>query len=270
MSTSAACAPCGGAAADEPHPGRHPPGSPAALRYPAAGYPTLLRDLPSAERPRERLLAAGARALSNSELIAILLRTGVAGESALHLATRLLSERRGLRGLAQASAAELGRIKGISAAKACQLLAALELGRRGASLLPADKPVIRTPEDVHQLLHAELAPLAQEKLCVLLLNTKQELLRVEEVYQGTVNAASVRVAEVLRPAIKENCPNLIVVHNHPSGDPDPSAEDVRVTRRLVRSATTMDVCLLDHVVIAARGFVSMNRRGLGFDQPGPY
>ena len=223
----------------------------------------------AAERPRERLLAAGAQTLSNSELIAILLRTGVAGESALHLAARLLSERRGLRGLAQASAAELSSVKGISAAKACQLLAALELGRRGASLLPADRPVIRTPEDVDRLLRAELASLAQEKLCVLLLNTKQELLRVQEVYRGTVNTASVRVAEVLRPAVKENCPNLIVVHNHPSGDPDPSPEDVRVTRRLVRSAAAMDIDLNDHVVIAARGFVSMQRRGLGFEQTGP-
>ena len=234
-------------------------------RYPAANRQTAVRDLPSSERPRERLLAAGARTLSNAELIAVLLRTGTPGSSVLQLAGRLLAECAGLRGLAHASAAELCALRGISEAKACQLLAALELGRRSASLGPADRPVISAPEDVDLLLRAELAPLDQERLCVLLLNTKQELLRVHEVYQGTVNSASVRIAEVLRPAIKDNCPNIIVAHNHPSGDPNPSSEDIRVTRRLARSALTMDIDLHDHVIIAARGFVSMQRRGLGFD-----
>ena len=235
------------------------------LRYPATDYHAAVRDLPPAERPRERLLAAGARVLSNAELIAILLRTGTAGTSVLQVSARLLAEFDGLRGLANASVAELCALRGISETKACQLLAALELGRRSASLGPADQPLISTPEDVDLLLRAELAPLAQEKLYVLLLNTKQELLRVHEVYQGTVNSASVRIAEVLRPAIKDNCPNIIVVHNHPSGDPGPSADDIRVTRRLARSAEAMDICLHDHVVIAAAGFVSMKRRGLGFD-----
>lgn len=235
------------------------------IRYPAVNYHADVRDLPPAERPRERLLAAGARILSNAELIAVVLRTGSAGANVLQLSARLLADFAGLRGLAHASVAELCALRGISETKACQILAALELGRRSASLGPADRPLISTPEDVDLLLRAELAPLAQEKLCVLLLNTKQELLRVHEVYQGTVNSASVRIAEVLRPAIKENCPNIIVAHNHPSGDPCPSAEDIRVTRRLERSAETMDICLHDHVVIAAAGFVSMKRRGLGFD-----
>ena len=233
--------------------------------YHAANGHAAVRDLPAAERPRERLLAGGARTLSNSELIAILLRTGAAGANVLQLSARLLAEFSGLRGLAHASPAELCALHGISEAKACLLLAALELGRRSASLGPADRPVISAPEDVDLLLRAELAPLDQERLCVLLLNTKQELLRVHEVYQGTVNSASVRIAEVLRPAIKDNCPNIIVAHNHPSGDPSPSAEDIRVTRRLARSAMTMDIELHDHVIIAARGFVSMQRRGLGFD-----
>ena len=246
-------------------PTRHRRARGESLRYPPAGYHAAVRDLPVAERPRERLLAAGARILSNADLIAVLLRTGVAGESVLQLSGRLLAEFAGLRGLAHASAAELCALRGISETKACQLLAALELGRRSASLGPADTPMIRGPEDVDLLLRAELATLAQEKLYVLLLNTKQELLRMHEVYRGTVNSASVRIAEVLRPAIKENCPNIIVAHNHPSGDPGPSAEDIRVTRRLARSAATMDIDLHDHVVIAARGFVSMKRRGLGFD-----
>ena len=230
---------------------------------------TSIHDLPSAERPRERLLGLGAGALTNSELIAILLRTGVTGESVLNLATRLLTEFSGLRGLAQASAPEICALRGVSEAKASQLLAALELGRRTASVAPEEKTQIRSPEDVHHLLGPELAQLAQEKLCVLLLNTKQEVLRVRDVYLGTVNSASVRIAEVLRPAIKENCPNIIVVHNHPSGDPTPSPEDIRVTQRLAHSAATMDICLHDHVVIGARGFVSMRQRGLGFDDDAP-
>ena len=235
------------------------------LRYPPANYHAAVRDLPAAERPRERLLAAGARMLSNAELIAILLRTGASGEGVLQLSARLLAEFAGLRGLAHVTVAELCTLRGISETKACELLAALELGRRSASLGPTDRPMMRAPEDVDLLLRAELAPLAQEKLYVLLLNTKQELLRVHEVYRGTVNSASVRIAEVLRPAIKDNCPNIVVVHNHPSGDPNPSAEDIRVTRRLARSAEIMDIDLNDHVVIAAAGFVSMKRRGLGFD-----
>ena len=235
------------------------------LRYPPANYHAAVRDLPAAERPRERLLAAGARMLSNAELIAILLRTGASGEGVLQLSARLLAEFAGLRGLAHVTVAELCTLRGISETKACEVLAALELGRRSASLGPTDRPMMRAPEDVDLLLRAELAPLAQEKLYVLLLNTKQELLRVHEVYRGTVNSASVRIAEVLRPAIKDNCPNIIVVHNHPSGDPNPSAEDIRVTRRLARSAEIMDIDLNDHMVIAAAGFVSMKRRGLGFD-----
>ena len=231
-------------------------------------YTTTIRDLPTGERPRERLLALGAGVLTNSELIAILLRTGTRGENVLTLAARLLATCSGLRGLLQASVAEVCALRGVSEAKAAQVIAALELGRRAASLAPEERTLIRSPEDIHNLLGAELAHLAQEKLCVVLLSTKQEVQRVYDVYQGTVNSASVRVAEVLRPAIRENCPNFIVVHNHPSGDPTPSPEDIRVTRRLVRSAATMDIDLQDHMVISARGFVSMKQRGLGFDESG--
>ncbi len=234
------------------------------MSYTTAGT-TTIRELPSGERPRERLLALGAGALANSELIAILLRTGVRGENVLSLATRLLAENSGLHGLLQASASELAALRGVSAAKAAQVMAALELGRRAATLAPADRTMVRSPEDIHRLLGAELAHATQERLCVVLLSTKQEVLRVCEVYRGTVDSASVRVAEVLRPAIKENCPNLIVVHNHPSGDPTPSPDDVRVTRRLVASAEAMDIDLQDHLVIGSRGFVSMKQRSLGFD-----
>ena len=241
-----------------------PPSNTAPPPQPAP-YSTSIRELPSEERPRERLLALGAGSLTNSELIAILLRTGVRGESVLSLAIRLLSECSGLRGLLQASVAEICTLKGVNEAKAAQVVAALELGRRAASVAPEERARVRTPEDIYNLVGAELAHLPQERLCVVLLSTKQEVLRVHHVYQGTVNSASVRVAEVLRPAIKENCPNFVVVHNHPSGDPTPSPEDIRITHRLVASAATMDIDLQDHLVIGTRGFVSMKQQGLGFD-----
>ena len=229
-------------------------------------YTATIRDLPSHDRPRERLRLLGAHQLSNSELIAILLRTGIAGENVLNLATRLLAAFDGLAGLARASFADLCALNGVSEAKACQLFAALELGRRATNAAPEARPLIHSPADVHHLLGAEMASLPQERLRVLLLNTKQEVVLVREVYQGTVDTASVRIAEILRPAIRENCPSFIVVHNHPSGDPTPSSDDIRVTRRLRQSAATMDISLQDHLVIGARGFVSMKQRGLGFDE----
>ena len=130
--------------------------------------------------------------------------------------------------------------------------------------LPSDPQQVRSPADVDDLLRAEMVPLKQEQLRVLLLDTKQHLVAVQTVYQGTVNCTSVRIAEVLRPAIIENCPNMIIVHNHPSGEPTPSPEDIRITSRLRRAAELIDVCLEDHVVLARHGFVSMKTRGLGF------
>lgn len=235
----------------------------------AAGRsPTLtIRDLPVQERPRERLRLAGAGQLSNPELLAILLRTGMVGQNVMQLSARLLSEFDGLAGLARASFAELCGMDGVSQAKACQVLAALELGRRAAGPPPSDRPAIRLPEDVDHLLRTQMAHLDQEQLRVLLLNTKHEVLLIREIYQGTVCEASIRVAEVLRPAIRENCPNFIIVHNHPSGDPTPSREDISVTRRIRESAELLDIELLDHVVIGARGFVSMKQRALGFADP---
>ena len=148
-----------------------------------------IRDLPAHERPRERLRLSGAGQLSNPELIAILLRTGITGQNVMQLSARLLSEFDGLAGLARASFTELCALDGVSEAKACQVLAALELGRRAAGPAPADRPAIRDPEDVYHLLRAQMAHLEQEQLRVLLLNTKHEVLLIREVYQGTVCAA---------------------------------------------------------------------------------
>ena len=170
----------------------------------------------------------------------------------------------GLAGVARATYGELCARNGVSDAKACQMLAAFELGRRLVSLSPEDRAVIRSPQDVANLLSAEMAFFDQEHLRVLLLSTKNEVLGVHEVYKGNVNASIVRVAEVLRPAVRENCPSVIVVHNHPSGDPTPSAEDVLVTREIASGGSLMDIELLDHVVIGSHSWVSMKEKGLGF------
>ena len=227
-------------------------------------YATMIRDLPHGERPRERLRELGSGHLSNPELIAILLRTGVEGESVLNLATRLLAGFGGLAGMARVSYGELCSLKGISDAKACQLLAALELGRRLVSLHPEGRAVVHSPQDVFNLLGAEMGPLDQEHLRVMLLNTKNEVRAVQELYIGNVNSSVVRVAEVLRPAMRENCPSIIMVHNHPSGDPTPSPEDILITKRLRSGGETMDIELLDHIIIGDQGFLSLKEKGLGF------
>jgi len=186
-------------------------------------YSTMIRDLPRGERPRERLREMDAGLLSNSELIAILLRTGVGGESVLNLSTRLLSRSGGVAGMARASHGEMCSLKGISETKVSQALAAFELGRRLVSLSPEDRSIIRSPRDVFNLLSAEMSFLDQEHLRVLVLSTKNEVRGIHQVYVGNVNSAVIRVAEVLRPAIRENWPYVIVVHNHPTGDPTPSS-----------------------------------------------
>lgn len=223
-----------------------------------------IHDMPVSERPRERLRLAGPGALSHAELLAILLRTGQAGESALALAHRLLSTFGGLGGLASASFAELERVKGLGLAMAAQVHAALELGKRLLSLPPTERPAIRGPEDIASLLMADMSLLPQESLRVVLLNTRNQVLGVQEVYRGNVNTALVRTAEVFREAVRQTCPSIIVVHNHPSGDPTPSAEDVEVTRRLVAAGRLLDIEVLDHIVIGKGRWVSLKGQGLGF------
>ncbi len=220
--------------------------------------------MPEGERPRERLARYGAKTLSNAELIAILLRTGMKGENVLTMSTRLLAEFKGLKNMGRASHGELCLMKGISEAKACQLLAALELGSRYISLSPEDRPKINSPRDVYNLLGAGMIQEDQERLHVLLLSSNSQLVANHEIYKGTVNSAAVRAAEVLRPAIRENCPSIIIAHNHPSGDPSPSGPDVLVTRQIKQAAELMDIELLDHIVIADTNYISMKEIGLGF------
>ena len=231
-----------------------------------ASYQPTIREIPAQERPRERLREHGPRYLNNAELVAILLRTGIAGENAINLATRVLAEFEGLGGLARVGYAELHGQRGLSDAKTCEILAALELGRRIASLAPEERAQISCPQDAANLVAAEMALFAQEHLVVLLLNTRNMVVARRTIYIGTVNSSAVRPAEVLRPAVRENAPSIIVVHNHPSGDPTPSAEDVAVTRDLVAAGKLMDIELLDHLIIGQGGrFTSLKEKGLGFD-----
>ena len=229
---------------------------------PAPHYRVRIRDLPADERPRERLLHAGPASLSNAELLAILLRTGTRGESALAVASRLLATR-GLEGLQRSDAAELAQEHGLGPASAAQVVAAIEFGRRLATLRPEERPIVTSPEDVVALLGTDLARLEQEELRVLLLNTKNQLQAGTTVYRGSINATQVRVGEILRDAARRNCPALIAVHNHPSGDPSPSRDDLEMTRALVAAGALLDIDVLDHIIIGAGGrHISLRGEGL--------
>lgn len=181
-----------------------------------------VREMPSDERPRERLERYGAATLQTSELLAIILRTGMQGENVIDLSQRLLRDFGGLAGLVSAELSALCNAHGLGLAKASQLKAALEIANRLAALGPEQRPQITQPGDVARLLMLEMAYLAQEQLRVICLDTKHHVIAQQTVYQGTINSSAVRAAEVFRPAITRACLSIVVVHNHPSGDPTPS------------------------------------------------
>ncbi len=223
-----------------------------------------IRELPASERPRERLQHHGAHALSNSELLAIILRTGVGGESVLDMAKRLLVAYEGLGGLARASFGQLTQEHGLGVAKTAQLQAAFELGRRLLVVSPDERPQITSPADAANLLMPEMGLLEQEELRTVLLDTKHHVLDSPTVYKGNVNTSVIRVGELFREAVRVNCVALIVVHNHPSGDPTPSPDDVRVTEQIVQAGKLLDIEVLDHLIIGRQRYVSLKERGLGF------
>ncbi|TEU08828.1 MAG: JAB domain-containing protein [Anaerolineales bacterium] len=227
-------------------------------------YHTLIKEMPKSERPRERLELYGEAALSNAELIAIALRTGSRTENALGLAQRLLTAFQGLGGLAQASVRELCEVSGIGPAKAAQLKAALELGRRLILSSGDSRPRITCPADAANLFLAAMSTEAQEQLRVMLLDSRHRVQRMSVVYVGNVNTSMIRVAEVFRQAVKDNSAAIVVAHNHPSGDPTPSPEDVRVTEQMVRAGKMLDIEVLDHLIIGKQRYVSLKERGLGF------
>ena len=233
-------------------------------RASAPEYTPMIRDLPNDLRPRERMLYAGPSALNAAELLAIILRVGNKGENVVRMAERLLSSFGGVAGLARANFDELCACHGMGEAKATQIKAALELGRRLLLAAPEERPQVRVPTDVANMLMLEMSLLEQEHLRAVLLDTKNYIIRVAQIYVGSLNAASVRVGEVFREAIRSNSASVVIVHNHPSGDPTPSPDDVRVTEQLVSAGKLLDIEVLDHLVIGRNRFVSMKERGLGF------
>jgi DNA repair protein RadC len=227
-------------------------------------YSLRIRELPSHEKPRERLRDQGASALTDAELLAILLRVGVEGANVVQLAQQLLAELGGWAGLQRADFAEIASRRGMGEAKTAQLKAALEIGRRLLLANREERFQIRSPSDAALLMQVEMAHLDQEHLRAICLDTKNRVLKVHTVYVGSLNSSVVRVGEVFKEAIRLNSAAIIVVHNHPSGDPTPSPEDIQVTREIVQAGRLLDVEVLDHLVIGSGRFVSMRERGMGF------
>jgi DNA repair protein RadC len=222
-----------------------------------------MHDIPDSERPRERLLTQGPGTLSNAELLAILLRTGTSEENVLHLAERLLAQFGGLQELAQVPYTELLGLKGLGGAKVAQIAAAFELGKRLITYDPFQRPVIREAEDAARLV-ADMRQLQQEHVRVILLDTSRCVIAIPTVYIGTLNASVLRVSEIFREAVIRNSPALIMVHNHPSGDPTPSPEDIDLTRTLIAAARLLDITLIDHLIIGRHDWSSMRKMGLAF------
>jgi DNA repair protein RadC len=223
-----------------------------------------ITDLHDDERPRERLQNLGPQALSNAELIAILLRVGVPGENAVQVGQRLLQKFGGIAGIHRAPFDELLGQHGIGEAKAAQIKAAIELGRRLTLESPDERPAINSPGDAAALIQYEMQALEQEHLRVLLLDRRNRVLEIVDLYRGSVSSSQIRVGEIFREAVRKNASAIIVAHNHPSGDPTPSPDDVAVTRAILQAGKMLDVDVLDHLVIGQGRWVSLKERGLGF------
>ncbi len=222
----------------------------------------LIRDLPEEERPREKLQELGAGALSNAELLAILLRTGGAGESAVQLALRLLSRSGGLRLLPGLSLEEMREIKGVGPAKAVLVKAALELGRRMATLPPEEAESITSPQRAAALFMEQLRYKRKEHFMILLMNTKNHVISKEEISIGSLNASIVHPREIFNIPLRKSAASVILVHNHPSGDPSPSQEDLEVTRRLVEAGNILGIAVRDHLIIGDGCYFSFKEKGL--------
>ena len=224
--------------------------------------------MPAGERPRERLAARGVGGLTAAELIALIWGSGMRGASATDLAAEALARHDGLTGLARAGELELAGLPGVGSARAGQLIAAFELGRRLLADWPAGRWTIRSPGDVADRLILQMGRLEREELRAVLLNTKNVVLRVTTVYQGNVSASLVRVGELFRDAVRLNASGVILVHNHPSGDPTPSPDDLHLTAEALAAGRLLDIELLDHLVIGHDAYVSLRDRGVSFDRPG--
>ena len=222
----------------------------------------LLKDLPSEARPRERLLALGAAALADVELLALLLRTGFKGKSVLSLAEQLLAEFGGMAGLLQAQAEDLRRVKGLGPAKRAELVAVLELARRALAQKLKERPAFQTPCQIKDYLRLHIGAYPYEVFAVAFLDSQNHLIALEEMFRGTLTQTSVYPREVLRRAMFHNAAAVVLAHNHPSGAAEPSKADEYVTRTMKTALALMDVRVLDHMVVGADEVVSFAERGL--------
>jgi DNA repair protein RadC len=222
-----------------------------------------IHDLPVSERPRERLQKLGVAALSTQEILALILGRGVAGESVMVTAQRLLSQFGNLKGIASASVEELSQVRGIGVAKASQIKAAFELANRleGYSEV-GDKPVIKTPDDVAGLVKGRLKGKKKEHFLALLLDTRNQLIKVAEISVGSLDTSIVHPREVFKEAISASAASVIFVHNHPSGDPTASEDDIKLTKRLAEAGGIMGIDVLDHIIVCDKNHLSLKREGL--------
>jgi DNA repair protein RadC len=222
-----------------------------------------IRDLPLSERPRERLQKLGVEALSAQEILAVILGRGVAGESVMVTAQRLLSQFGSLKGIASASVEELSQVKGIGLAKAAQIKAAFELSNRlGGYTEASEGQIVKTPEDVASLVRGRLRGKKKEHFLALLLDTRNQLIKVAEISIGSLDASIVHPREVYKEAISASAASVIFVHNHPSGDPTASEDDIRLTKRLAEAGEIVGIDVLDHIIIGDEKYFSLKREGL--------
>jgi len=222
-----------------------------------------IHDLPISERPRERLQKFGAEALSAQEILALILGRGIAGESVMVTAQRLLSQFGSLKGIASASVEELSQVKGIGIAKASQIKAAFELANRLEGYSEAGaKPVVKTPDDVVGLVRGRLKGKKKEHFLALLLDTRNQLIKVAEISVGSLDSSLVHPREVFKEAIAATAASVVFAHNHPSGDPTASEDDIRLTKRLAEAGEIVGIDVLDHIILGDKNFLSLKREGL--------
>lgn len=222
-----------------------------------------INDIPKNERPMEKLLKYGADDLTNAELLAVLLRSGTRGENIISLSTRLLSEVGGLDGLLHINLDEVKKLKGIKDVKACQIVAMMELFKRFRTLRSISNDFkVSSPKDISTLLINEMNNLNQEVLKLILLNTKNIVIGVRDVFKGSLNSSIVHPREIFREAVQRGSANIIICHNHPSGDPTPSKEDINITLRIKQCGDLMGINLLDHVIIGNNNYISLKEKGI--------
>ena len=225
-------------------------------------YRLTLKEYPLELRPRERLYQLGVQALSDRELLALMLATGTKGATALEVAETILAQNQGLKGLVGLSIEELAKFSGVGQAKAARILAAIEIGKRISLSGGELKPIIRSPEDVSNLVMEEMRHYDREYFKILMLNTKNHVINIDTVSIGNLNSSLVHPRELFKSAIKRSAAAVILVHNHPSGDPTPSREDVNITKRLVEAGNILGIEVLDHIVIGDKVFVSMKEKDI--------